>query len=159
MARYAIPIPPESSADRTQKLFRIQIGAVLQKQRLRQGLTQVEVAEHADLSLKYIGEIERGAANVSVDIIARIADAIGLNQADLLQPVQEPLSEGVRDMLVTEAQTMRERLGYMVTLLRALEPSSRRAINVTRREEPEKSSRARASRKTRDEAAQATPRK
>jgi transcriptional regulator with XRE-family HTH domain len=122
MARYAIPVSPESSTDRTQKLFRIQIGAVLQKQRLRQGFTQAQVAEHADLSLKYIGEIERGEANVSVDIVARIAEAIGLNQADLMQPVQEPLSEGVRAMLVDEVQAMRERLASILKWLQALDP-------------------------------------
>jgi transcriptional regulator with XRE-family HTH domain len=104
-------------------LFRIQIGVVVQKQRLRQGLTQVQVAERADLSLKHIGEVERGAANVSVDIVARIADAIGLNQADLLLPVQEPLSEGVRAMLVNEVQAMLDRLASTLRWLNALDPS------------------------------------
>jgi transcriptional regulator with XRE-family HTH domain len=123
MARYAIPAAPPSTTDHTQKMFRLQIGAVLQKHRLRQGLTQVEVAERADLSLKYIGEIERGEANVSVDIVARIADAVGMNQADLMQPVQEPLSEGVRALLVDEVQTMRAQLASILKWLQALDPA------------------------------------
>jgi hypothetical protein len=44
-------------------LLRIRLGKALQKHRLAAGLTQAELAELADLSLKYVGEIERGEAN------------------------------------------------------------------------------------------------
>jgi transcriptional regulator with XRE-family HTH domain len=126
MARYAIPISP-ATTDRTPHLLRIQIGAALQKQRLRQGLTQFQVAERSDLSLKYVGEVERGEANVSVDLVARIADVVGLNQADLMRPVQEPLSEGVRVMLISEVQATLDKFASILKWLQALDP----ALNVS----------------------------
>jgi transcriptional regulator with XRE-family HTH domain len=38
-------------------------------------LTQEALAERADLNPKYIGEIERGKKNISVDALVRIAEA------------------------------------------------------------------------------------
>jgi transcriptional regulator with XRE-family HTH domain len=40
-------------------------------------LTQERLAEKADLTPKYFGEVERGLVNVSVDALARIARAVG----------------------------------------------------------------------------------
>lgn len=38
-------------------------------------LTQEKLAERADLNPKYIGEVERGLKNISVDALIRIAGA------------------------------------------------------------------------------------
>jgi transcriptional regulator with XRE-family HTH domain len=43
--------------------------------RKKAGLTQEQLAETADLNPKYIGEIERGMKNISVDALMRIAAA------------------------------------------------------------------------------------
>lgn len=61
------------------QMFRIQVGSVLQKHRLQHVLTQADVAEMVGLSLKYLGEVERGEANPSLDVIARIAHTLGVS--------------------------------------------------------------------------------
>jgi transcriptional regulator with XRE-family HTH domain len=43
--------------------------------RRKANLTQEKLAELADLNPKYIGEIERGMKNISVDALMRIATA------------------------------------------------------------------------------------
>lgn len=43
--------------------------------RKKASLTQEQLAELADLNPKYIGEIERGMKNISVDALMRIAVA------------------------------------------------------------------------------------
>lgn len=45
--------------------------------RLEQGLSQEEFAARCDLHRTYIGSIERGERNVSIDNIERIAAALG----------------------------------------------------------------------------------
>ena len=47
-------------------------------------MTQQHLAFQAQLSLTYIGEIERGQRMVSLDTIKRIASALDLTCADLL---------------------------------------------------------------------------
>ncbi|MFH1703147.1 MAG: helix-turn-helix transcriptional regulator [Nitrospirota bacterium] len=46
-------------------------------------LTQEELGERAGLSYKFVGEIERGKVNPSLDSIVRIAEALGVKAGDL----------------------------------------------------------------------------
>jgi transcriptional regulator with XRE-family HTH domain len=105
-------------------LMRMQLGAALQKQRLLRGLTQAELADHAGLSLKYVGEIERGEANTTLEVLERLSAAVGWNPMETLEGMREPLSEGVRTLLLEEMQLMVERLRSMTRWLQALDPAS-----------------------------------
>jgi transcriptional regulator with XRE-family HTH domain len=55
--------------------------------RLRQaaGLTQEQLAFEAEIDLTYVGGIERGKRNPSTLVLARIADALDAEPADLLK--------------------------------------------------------------------------
>ena len=46
-------------------------------------MSQDALAEKSDLSTKYLGEVERGSANISVDALVRIAKACKFPIADL----------------------------------------------------------------------------
>jgi transcriptional regulator with XRE-family HTH domain len=104
-------------------ILRTRLGAELQKHRLQRGLTQAQLAEFADLSLKYIGQIERGEANTSIEVLERLAAAVGWNPMDALEALREPLSEGVRLLLLDEVQQIFDRLRNMVRWLQALDPA------------------------------------
>jgi len=52
--------------------------------RLAGRMTQMEFAEKADLSLNYVGEIERGEKMVSLETIVRLSTALGLKGAELM---------------------------------------------------------------------------
>jgi transcriptional regulator with XRE-family HTH domain len=51
---------------------------------MRSRLSQEKLAEKADLSYKYLGEVERGLVNISLDSLVRIARALGVRLRDLL---------------------------------------------------------------------------
>ena len=51
------------------------------------GWSQEKLAEKSDLHHNYIGDIERGEENVSVDALRRIATALKTNLSDLVQGV------------------------------------------------------------------------
>ena len=104
-------------------ILRIRLGAALQKHRLQRGLTQAELAEFADLSLKYVGEIERGEANTTLEVLERLAAAVQWNPMDALEGIREPLSEGVRMLLLDEVHQMLDRLRNMTRWLQALDPA------------------------------------
>lgn len=65
-----------------------ELGAYIHKARLRCGLSQDELAEEALISNAYVSLIETGKRGqhrgVSVDILMRIADALGEPRATLL---------------------------------------------------------------------------
>jgi len=49
------------------------LGETIRAHREKVGLTQEALAEKAAVSAKYLGEVERGVVNVSVDVLVRVA--------------------------------------------------------------------------------------
>jgi len=61
------------------------VGANVRRARQKAGLTQEQVALQADIDLTYVGGIERGRRNPTVLVLVRLADALGIDPADLLR--------------------------------------------------------------------------
>jgi transcriptional regulator with XRE-family HTH domain len=57
----------------------------LRAHRQAAGLTQTELAERAAVSQSYIVKIEAGRGNVTVGVLGRLADALGVPTEALLQ--------------------------------------------------------------------------
>lgn len=57
----------------------------LRKLRLQKQLSQEELAELSGLHRTYVGSVERGERNVSVDNMERLAHALGAEVVDLLR--------------------------------------------------------------------------
>ncbi|MCC5795658.1 MAG: helix-turn-helix transcriptional regulator [Chromatiales bacterium] len=53
--------------------------------RERRHLSQEALADLAGLHRTYVGSVERGERNVSIDNIQRLAEALGVTPANLLQ--------------------------------------------------------------------------
>ncbi len=64
--------------------LRLFFAARIREERKRQGLSQEALAEKTGLHRTYIGSVERGERNVSIDNIERIAKALDVKAADLL---------------------------------------------------------------------------
>lgn len=60
-------------------------GARLRALRGRAGLTQERLAFRADMDRSYIGQVERGEVNVSIDNIAKIAKGLRVKPALLFE--------------------------------------------------------------------------
>lgn len=62
------------------------IGTVIRRQRGALGLTQSTLARHAGVSQAYVSQLEAGTRRaVSVGILRRLADALGVSMTDLLE--------------------------------------------------------------------------
>jgi transcriptional regulator with XRE-family HTH domain len=57
----------------------------LRKIRLERGLSQEALADLAGLHRTYIGSVERGERNISIDNIERLAEALDCQVTDLLK--------------------------------------------------------------------------
>jgi transcriptional regulator with XRE-family HTH domain len=57
----------------------------LRRLRHAKQMTQEELAESAGLSARYVGAIERADVSASVTVLGRIADALKVDAADLIQ--------------------------------------------------------------------------
>jgi transcriptional regulator with XRE-family HTH domain len=61
------------------------LGHAVRTERLARKLTQEELAEKADLSLNWIGVIERGEQSPTLDSILQIAGALKISVRDLFE--------------------------------------------------------------------------
>ncbi len=74
------------------------VGSRIKSMRVSRKMSQAKVAEVSGISLKYLGEVERGEANISIELIGRIAGALNVPMAAILEneherPHQELISE------------------------------------------------------------------
>lgn len=60
-----------------------QIGDAIRAGRHALGLSQEDFAERCDLHRTYVGCIERGEVNVSLEITLKVAKALGLRPSEL----------------------------------------------------------------------------
>lgn len=61
------------------------LGEAIRTFRKKANLTQERLAERADLNYKYLGEVERGEKTISVEALARIAQALSVRLAKLVE--------------------------------------------------------------------------
>lgn len=59
------------------------IGRNVRKRRQELGLTQEQLAHDAELTMRYLGAVERGQQNPSIRILARICAALHCDIPDL----------------------------------------------------------------------------
>jgi transcriptional regulator with XRE-family HTH domain len=59
------------------------VGNRIREIRLERGLTQEEVGEAVGVSYSYIGRIERGQKNISLQTLSKIAHALNVSESDL----------------------------------------------------------------------------
>lgn len=64
-----------------------QFGCVVAVKRHKLGLSQEEFAERCGLHRTYVSDIERGARNVGLENVAKIAAALGINISELFQDI------------------------------------------------------------------------
>jgi XRE family transcriptional regulator, regulator of sulfur utilization len=63
------------------------LGENIRALRKRSGLTQEALAEKSALHHNFIGDVERGEENVSIDALIRIANAMNVRLSDLVQGI------------------------------------------------------------------------
>lgn len=63
---------------------RKQLGFAIRRRRDEMGVSQEDLAEIIDCHRNYVGLLERGEQNVTIDMLARVAKAVRCSVADLV---------------------------------------------------------------------------
>jgi transcriptional regulator with XRE-family HTH domain len=101
--------------------LRERLGLALQRQRQVHGLSQSQLARMSQLSLKYVGEIERGEANASLEAIERLGEALEWDPFALPLREQDTLPEGVRTLLLAELTHMQHLVQTAISWIQTLD--------------------------------------
>ncbi len=97
-----------------------QIGQRLRELRDAHALTQDEVGDRADVSGKYIGRIERGEINVTVETLDRLCTALDTNIPELLKPKTATTADDRRAVVRLVRKVAEEGDDRQVAKLKAL---------------------------------------
>lgn len=103
------------------------IGQLIRMHRKQVGLTQEQLAEKVNTSFSYIGALERGERNVTIQTLDRIATALGTNFFMLLQPAilddesSEPLT-AIQILLHGQEAKEQRRVLHMLQEMFRLDP-------------------------------------
>lgn len=71
------------------KEIRKTVGKQIRKIRKNKGLTQEKLGERADLCYKFLGEVERGNSNISLDSLVKISKALEIEIGDLFKSSED----------------------------------------------------------------------
>lgn len=102
------------------------IGERLTQFRIQADMSQAELAELAEISRQYLGNIERGEVSPRIDTIGKLADVIGTSINTLLDiripsnAWDNPEYHDVHNQLQRLLETYPEALDYARTSLRAM---------------------------------------
>lgn len=96
-----------------------QFGERLRALRLAAGLTQERLAERADVHTTYIGQLERGEKNATIESVLKLSRALGLPAEQLFRhlpgpnPQTGPADEAYRLLLECSPREQRELLALI----------------------------------------------
>jgi transcriptional regulator with XRE-family HTH domain len=94
--------------------------------RNERGLSQQALAHRAHVNVGYIGQLERGESSVGIDLLARLAETLGVTPAQLIEGAGETVSAAeleqelrakVQRLLGRRDQAAVQALGVVVGLM------------------------------------------
>ncbi|MFH1080483.1 MAG: helix-turn-helix transcriptional regulator [Pseudomonadota bacterium] len=102
----------------------ISLGRRIRSLRTVKGWTQQELGHQADVNYKFIGEIERGQQNPSLNVLGKIAIALGIELRQLFEFEQtiidrQEIEERIKRILKNIPD---DEIGRILTMLRSLYP-------------------------------------
>jgi transcriptional regulator with XRE-family HTH domain len=100
--------------------LRQRIGAAIREQRLRREWTQGQLAEAVDLSLKYMGEIERGESNTTIETLEVLSRVLQWDVAEALKLPPPSTVKGVRLVLRSELKHLTDAINLILDELEPL---------------------------------------
>lgn len=69
--------------------------ARLRELRRSRGMTQADLARQAKVTLSYVGKLEAGLSAPGIDLVERLASALGVSFAEMVPQTEPPDSEAV----------------------------------------------------------------
>jgi transcriptional regulator with XRE-family HTH domain len=91
------PIAPKAGNARAQSPHKLRLGKRIKALRTCREYTQDKLAELVGISQKYLGEVERGEGNVSIDILTKIAEVLCVPLTSVLDNAHEQSPTELRE--------------------------------------------------------------
>jgi transcriptional regulator with XRE-family HTH domain len=88
--------PVRNKAIQTESDLLGQLGEVVRRRRLALDLSQEELASRAGVHRTYLSDIERGARNITITVLTRLAEALEMRVSRLFRLTEQQTHEKPR---------------------------------------------------------------
>ncbi|MNW44580.1 HTH-type transcriptional regulator SinR [compost metagenome] len=106
----------------------VYVGSKVKAFRKKRGLSQEQLGERVQQPQSYIGGIERGEKNISLDTLEKLCAALGVKAGDLLDaPIQteqyekdkliESISSSLQKRSINEVRALSKVIGDLIKML------------------------------------------
>ena len=92
----------------------VKLGEKIKKERMRNRLTQEMLAELADITSSYVGQIERGERKVTLSKLVRIANVLNVSVDYLLSDTTELTGDNLQAEIKNAMSNMEEKDKHMI---------------------------------------------
>ena len=92
----------------------VKLGEKIKKERMRNRLTQEMLAEMADITSSYVGQIERGERKVTLSKLVRIANVLNVSVDYLLSDTAELTGDNLQAEIKNAMTNMEEKDKHMI---------------------------------------------
>lgn len=92
----------------------VKLGEKIKKERMRNRLTQEMLAEMADITSSYVGQIERGERKVTLSKLVRIANVLNVSVDYLLSDNIELTDDNLQVEIKNAMSNMEEKDKHMI---------------------------------------------
>ena len=92
----------------------VKLGEKIKKERMRNRLTQEMLAEMADITSSYVGQIERGERKVTLSKLVRIANVLNVSVDYLLSDTAELTEDNLQAEIKNAMNNMEEKDKHMI---------------------------------------------
>lgn len=92
----------------------VKLGEKIKKERMRNRLTQEMLAELADITSSYVGQIERGERKVTLSKLVRIANVLNVSVDYLLSDTAELTEDNLQAEIKNAMNNMEEKDKHMI---------------------------------------------
>lgn len=86
----------------------VMIGDNIRTLRKAKGLSQEQLALRADINASYMGQVERGEKNPTIDVLSKIASALGT-------PLEKIVQIDANEMSSEEASRYADKIAHQIT--------------------------------------------
>ena len=97
----------------------VPLGRVVQQRRISMGLNQETLAERAGVHRTYLSDVERGTRNVTLGILERLAESLGMELSELFALAEGRTTDHGRAVRKTELHQLIAEISDQLQRLRA----------------------------------------
>ena len=95
------------------------IGERIKKARKNKGMTQEVMAEHLNVTIGYVSQVERGITKISLDLLGAISSILGCNIASLVSESAVNSVDYMEDEILSEIRKLdQKKKKYILSVLK-----------------------------------------